>query len=345
MLPQITDNNDLTKFYEITISVSGVLFPIFQAVLFFIVEKSFNRLESSRQLLVNFYHKTGKIITLCLIYLLLQSTFQVIKFETFSLWFLHIFTFLIIIFHLDLLKYSGYYNTLNSSHYIPEKYNKLRKYIITLWNNTFLEKVRFLVFLIIIYLPFTQNNSIFWSVFSILIYTLFQISILFNNPTFIQKELLKSENINHELTDETLKWEKSKIDLELQIITQTLTVNNYKNEKEESLKNDYFEYFINPFVKENGELHLNIMIKNIKINSVEELKEQIYIISKNLFLLLAKTTTDINSFVLSFHFDLDKSRKNIFIRSNKIDILENKLKQPKEFVKSLKNRLIDDILK
>ncbi len=44
MLPQI-ETETLSKFYEITISVSGVLFPIFQALLLFIIEKSFNKLE------------------------------------------------------------------------------------------------------------------------------------------------------------------------------------------------------------------------------------------------------------------------------------------------------------
>ena len=81
MLPQI-DDTSLAKFYEITISISGVLFPIFQALLLFIIEKSFNRLEFSRQSLIDFYFKIGKIITLGLAYLILQSLFQIIKFNS-----------------------------------------------------------------------------------------------------------------------------------------------------------------------------------------------------------------------------------------------------------------------
>ena len=69
MFPQI-DDASLAKFYEITISVSGILFPIFQAVLFFIIGKSFNKLEFSRQDLIKTYDKIGRIITLSLFYLL-----------------------------------------------------------------------------------------------------------------------------------------------------------------------------------------------------------------------------------------------------------------------------------
>ncbi len=242
-----------------------------------------------------------------------------------------------------MLKYSGYWNTLHSSHYIPEKANKLKKYIITLWNNKFGEKFRFLVFLAIIFLPFTQNYSVFWSVFTILIYLLFQIFILFNSPIYFQKELLKIENTNGELIDETLNWEEQKINFELQIIKNTLISNDYKIQ--EYMINENFEYLINPQVRENGELFIVIIIKDLKINSIEELKTQIYIITKNLFILLSETTTDINSFALSFNLSLNGNLKNLFVRSNKNEISDNKNKESKEFVKSLKNRLIDDILK
>ena len=342
MLPQI-DDTSLAKFYEITISISGVLFPIFQALLLFIIEKSFNRLEFSRQSLIDFYFKIGKIITLGLAYLILQSLFQIIKFNTFSFWFLCIFTFLILIFRLDLLKYSGYWNTLHSSHYIPEKASKLKKYIITLWNNRFVEKFQFLVFLIIIFLPFAHNYSIFWSVFTILIYLLFQIFVLLSNPILFQKKLLEIENTNGELIDETLNWGKQKIEAELQIIKNTLISNNYKIQ--EYLVNNNFKYLINPQVRENGELFIVIVIKDLKINSIEELKKQIYIITKGLFVLLSETVTDINSFAFSFNLTLNGNLKNLFVRSNKNEISSHKNKQPEEFVKSLKNKLIDDVLK
>lgn len=176
-----------------------------------------------------------------------------------------------------------------------------------------------------------------------MIYTLFQISILFNNPTFIQKELLKSENTNGEPIDETLNWEKQKIDSELQIIKNTLISNAYKIQ--EYMINDNFEYLINPQVRENDELFIVIIIKDLKISSIEELKTQIYIIIKNLFILLSETTTDINTFALSFSLSLNGNPKNLFVRSNKNEISDHKNKQPKEFVKSLKNKLIDDVLK
>jgi len=106
-----------------------------------------------------------------------------------------------------------------------------------------------------------------------------------------------------------------------------------------------YNYQINPEVRDNGELFVVINIKDIQINSINELKSQIYNISKSLFILLSETITDVNSFALSFNMILDKTRKNIFIRSNKNEISTNKQFSPEEFIKRLGNKLIDDILK
>jgi len=237
MFPQL-NNETLMRFYEIIISISGVLFPVFQAVLFFIIEKSFNRLEFSRQGLIKFYYKMGWIITLCLIYLLIQPILQIIKYESVSVWFLNIFSLLIIITRLNLLVYTGEYNSIYSSRSIPEKLNFLLKFLVTINNNTFLEKLKFIIFILIILTPNFVSYSIFWSTFTILLYTLFQISILLNNPTFIQRQLLKSENTNHELIDDSIKWSKQKIESEFRIILKTLNTNGYNTQK--SLKNDKF---------------------------------------------------------------------------------------------------------
>lgn len=127
----------------------------------------------------------GWIITLCLIYLLIQPILQIIKFDLVSDWLLSIFSFLIIISRLNLLKYTGEYNSIYSSKSIPEKLNTVLKFIVTINNNTFLEKLKFSIFILIIIIPSYVSYSVFWSTFTILLYTLFQISILFvPNPIY-----------------------------------------------------------------------------------------------------------------------------------------------------------------
>lgn len=56
------DNDVLRDFYTLTARVAGFLLPVFQAVLLFVTEKSFNRLELARQELVGLYKRHGAVV-------------------------------------------------------------------------------------------------------------------------------------------------------------------------------------------------------------------------------------------------------------------------------------------
>lgn len=341
-----TDTETLNKFYEIVISISGILFPVFQAVLFFIIEKSFNKLEYSRQELINFYQKQWSIISLSLIYLILQSIFQLLVFKEITTILLFFYLLLLIIFRVQLLHSTGVWNTMFTTKYIPKERNIYIKYIIWCWNNTNIEKIKFTLFIIFLVIyPLINEDKIFISVLSSLIYSLINIALLLHNPLVIQKEILKIENTSwYELNNNENNWKVDKIKNEELLIKKQIQ-GEYLNQEniEDTTKMFSFSTYIN--VKDTGELWNNVFLKEINIQDREIFKNRVMELSKNYLIKLSECKSDINSFVLSFHFKLENKERNIFIRINKNEVINNKNLSVNDFFKELKNVLIDEILK
>jgi hypothetical protein len=339
----MNDPQTLQEFYKISISIAGVFFPVFQALIYFIVEKSFNKFEFSRQELVGFYQKRGVIISIALIYLILQPIFKLLSLGLFSNILFSLYLILIAIFRLRLLESTGIWETMNSTKFIPAKANSFMKFLIACLNNWILEKIKFIFFIcfLIIFSIFSEDK-IFISVLSTLVYVLISTTFLLNDPLSIQKELLRHEWTGEDLVRE--KWTSEKMQQEKNLIIQQMQ-GQYLFATNKKDTSGMFEFSTYPEVRENGELFSVINLSDLDLKDINDFKNRILLISQEFLIHLSNSKTDINSFVLSYNFDIDGIHRNIFIRTDKNEIKKYKMLSPNHFFQNLRNTLIDDILK
>lgn len=348
----LPDNLTLNSFYQITISIAGILLPVFQAVLFFIVEKSFAKFEYSRQQLVKFYKLAGKLITASLLLLILLPIFELLKYTYFSMLTLILFVLYFSINRTRLFYETGLWTTINSTKFIPSKYGNIRKFFRTCRNNNLGDWINFilwnsllLITPIAIYIcnDLNYSNQIsFYTVLVNLIYVLITISSLLNNPVDIQQQILKSEDklerTKTDLSEDKIKSEESKINGHIK--TSSLYSRSFI-----SSTNNKFQYLVNILIKPEGIIWCNVVLQKMNISSVLEVKNEIKLLSRLMLLEYLGWATDLNNIAISWHFKLDGKGKNVFVRSDRDELEKLKsVKNPDEFFSKLKNTLIDDIL-
>jgi hypothetical protein len=179
-------------------------------------------------------------------------------------------------------------------------------------------------------------------VFSNLIYVLLTVNTLLNNPTEIQKQVLRSE---HKLEVDEEKWEESKINSEAQLINKQIANSKVFASTTTKEPRQHFDYFVRPDVKENGLVHCNILVQGIEISSIEELKDSITELSRLMLIEFLGWRTDVNKIVLSWHLKLDNKPRNLIIRTDKDEIESIKsVDIGLDFVAKLKSTVIDDVL-
>lgn len=351
-LPFVLPNTIIVQtFYQITISIAGILLPVFQAIIFFILEKSFSKFEHSRQQLVLFYRLEGKLITGSLLILILLPIFELLGFSYLSMIVLTLFIPYFFVNRTKLFYETGLWTTINSTKFIPSQYGKLKKFLRTCKNNDLSHWINYILWSsllvivpVILYLINSVNYSeevVFISILINLIYVLLSISSLLNNPIEIQQQVLKSEDKLEkvELTEDKIESEKNKV------------LKHIKDSKIFSLTdrnspNNRFDYFINPEIGKENEVWLYVNVSNINITSALELSEEIRSLSIQMLEEFVTWKIDINTVVLSWNLTLDKKMKNVFIRSDRDEIEKLRpIKDIKTKFGKLKNTLVDDILR
>lgn len=342
----MTDPATLASFYIVTVSIAGFLLPVIQAVMLFITERSFNKYEFSRQELVNLYRKQGAVLSVCLAYLIIQPILLML-----SLWepakiTAVIFVITAVVYRIRQLHDTGMWETTFSTKFIPQNSSAIYKYYRACRNNAAPQLINALLFLLAITAPVFMEPTLAFSVLFILIYTTLSITVLLNNPMSIQAEILKTENTGYELSSDESKWNEEKTNIEEQVIKQHLSTRPFYTDKELITDTSgLFTYSTNWFVKkDNGEFWCNVWVEKIKAANLDELKIRINEIVKTELVYLAKAKTDVNSFALSFHIQIDGKSRNAFFRANKQEIDSLKQKKPADFVKSLKNKFYDEVL-
>lgn len=342
----MTDPAALTNFYILTVGIAGFLLPVMQAIILFITEKSFNKFEFSRQELVGHYKKQGAVLSLCLVYLIIQPIFLML-----SLWEIAkiaavIFLILAVVFRIRLLHDTGMWETTFSTKFIPQNRSAIYKYYRACRNNASPQIINALFLFAILAVPIFMEPTLAYSVLFILVYTTLSIAILLNNPMSVQAEVLKTENTGYELSSEENKWTDEKTQIERQVIEQHLSGNDfYTNQELIEDKSKLFTYSTNWFVKkDNGEFWCNVWVEKIHAGSLDELKKRINEIVKAEFVHILETKSDVNTFAFSFHIQIDGKSRSAFFRANRNEIDQLKQKGSDEFVKSLKNKFYDEVL-
>jgi hypothetical protein len=353
--PPLPNTETIKTFYQVVIDVTAILFPVFQAVLFFIIEKSFDKFTIMKQDLIKHYRKQGRIISLMLFYCIVASIFGLLGVQRIMLFTFSIYVCFLLILRLDLFCYTGYRNTLFSTKSNPEKLKVFKA--IRYWiNNNFFNSVWFLFFLIIniiypAYLSFYKtgfqysDNFAFFSILSALFFSLLSIVLMVNYPLKIQGEILKQENF------EDKKLEMSVIDSENEniknqyqvLLKQNIIFNSNYSYKS---KNVSFNLANSYFVQEDAVLFNNISLREINLHGIEYLKNWINEVTVEYFLKIITIKTDINTFVLSYHIYFNSGHRNISFRMSRAEIERlQPINDQNKFIDQIKNKLYDDILK
>lgn len=318
--------------------------PVFQAVLLFVTEKSFNRLEATRQELIGFYRKQGAVVSVCLVFLILEPIFLMLELWALAKISLILFILIAAIVRTILLHDTGVWATMFSTKFIPQG-NRLYRFLRACRNNDPPQLNNAGFFIIVLILPFFFAQTMAVSVLAVLVYSVITIAALLNNPTEIQQSLLRMENTGYELGNEENRWNDEKVKSETKAITAHFKTSNFYTQDTRKEDSGLFTYNTNWFIKDdNGEFFCNIWISELFISSVEEFKSRINQIVKEQMVGLSTAKIDVNSFVLSFHFNMGGQQRNAFFRSNKDEIGRLKMNESDQFVRELKNKLYDEVL-
>ena len=334
----------LSDFYILTVGIAGFLLPVFQAVLLFVTEKSFNRLEATRQELIGFYRKQGAVVSVCLVFLILEPIFLMLELWALAKIFLILFVVIASVVRVILLHDTGVWATMFSTKFIPRG-NRVYRFIRACRNNDAPQLLNACFFALVLVLPFFFEQTMAVAVLAVLVYSVITIAALLNNPTEIQQSLLRTENTGYELGDEENRWNDDKVKSETRTITAHFKTSKFYTQDTRKDDSGLFTYNTNWFIKDdNGEFFCNIWISELYISSIDEFKSRINHIVKEQMVSLLTAKTDVNSFVFSFHFKMSDQQRNAFFRSNKSEIETLKLKDSDLFVKGLKNKLYDEVL-
>lgn len=343
---------EYNKFYELTLTVAGIMFPVFQAILYFILEKSFDKLKYSKDLLIEYYKRYGQVISIVLLYLIIQPIVLLTEINIYKPVF-YIFIILLLYTRLELLRYTGYTTTINSTQANPHKDGTLMK-IIRYWeNNTGWDKFLFCCFLFLfIFLPINSyyfdnlvsidNNIIFISLLSSLVYGLFSIIYLVNRPIFIQSYFIKNNIYGQSNFKEEDKWNEEKIDSETKLIQSQLSaIDEFAFEKKRS-PNKIFNYTCSYQISETKEIFIVILINNILIFDRIKIKIDIFEISAKLFRKLVKMNSEVGSFVLSYNMYIKDNYHNFFFRATRTE-LNSQESDNQKYIGNIKNIIIDEL--
>lgn len=351
----IPSTETLLQVYEIIITVSGILFGLLYTALIFILQSSFDRLKVMRQTLLDIYLKYGTFVLTALSYTTLVPLLIISNQEQLALYLFLIYSPLLIVFAIRYLLVTGYVNTIFTTKFIPPNANFLIKFITKIFNNNPILIVKYLLIFIIIVYPFFigwenitslqyATDYMFISIISILIFAILTVPYIINEAFAIQKHFLESEYTRSDIMEDSQKeWDEVKLSKETNfLLKQIEAFDLYSSPTTKKDESDYFEYFVTPSPN-TGKIHFNIILSNLKFDDKDQFINRIKVFSVQFLQKLAICKTDFNTFALSFHFSFSGVRKNIFIITDKAEIMEKIRLNEIDFFNSLKNKAIDEV--
>ncbi len=375
-MPDLIANPNITLSLKetgsIMLPITGTLLGLVYAAFIYWLQGGFSKLEFTKTLLEDLMIADARVLLDLLIGASAISLFAV--FETTTLVSVGFWIFAIVLIK-DLLKAvaeQGYIITLFSTKYIPAEFGRFRQFLRKLRNAGVANWIRpvFLIFITVIYpvwLTFKVNPS--WVVSNksaiIFIYltsavSLLQIKSLLTVAFEVRKQLEKSMMTENEtkamqLEDKMITWSDKKIQLEQRIINERLLsigILPYSKNKDLQVKHKWSSRDLNdkpvingePWIKEHGALHINIIIPYLENDHLT--REFIFRWTKCILEVLAISKTEIRQYGLSFYRrEIGESDTHFaLIRANRDEVLKavsSKL-EGKDFVKNLSGRYLAD---
>lgn len=343
---------DFGNYFANQLVLSSTLLGLLIATSTFLLQSGFSSFEFSRTMFLKYYVRLTKFLFLLLayniitsiIFLYLESSTQI------AFWFHILFSLIFIKYFLDFYAHKGYIFTISSTKFNPRK-NKLRKYLRYISNLGFLQ-IMIIVFLlgIVIVYPLwlgkfgilTERQGFISTVISFVFCVVSLILILPQYFNFSEQEYKQKQN--NELSKEI----EVDVSQELTILKETL-IKNGRKELEKTI----------PTKDINGEIHVHLSDKKdeaffvinvwLKSSNVDQIVRWVEKYSYDFFKELNDTNVDINSFVHSYFVRIDgvNEPKMYFIRAKRTELEESFKKSytPTEFVKTIKNKVIDDLFR
>lgn len=342
---------DYDKYFENQLNLSGTILGLIVATSTFILQSGFSSFQFSRSMFIKYYVQQSKFIFLSLAYNIIFSIIILyLNYNTTFLFYAHI-TFAIIFakYLLDFYAHKGYILTIHSTNFNPHK-NSILKYFRYINNLGFIQLILIYgtIYFIFFY-PLHFNYSFQLDKYQIYITTLncfvFSILVLIKIIpqffTFSEQEY--KSKIENEMGDE-LNVDVSKENL----ILKEILIKNGRKEIGTSIKNNDFASLIINMPENKSEAFFVINIE-VEKKDIYEIVSSIEKYSYDLFIEFSDIHVDVNNFVLSYFIRIDNEKKtrNYFIRAkrNEIEDLKSKYLNPKDFILSLNNKLIDDLFR
>ena len=350
----------IDEFYKTLLSVSGVLFGIAFAAMLFVLQSGFTSFKFSRGMFLELYLHYGSQLLYSLAYLT-SAPFLILYFPDSTLlisWLYPVYFIYFLKSSLDYAKEEGYILTIHSHKFVPRTYGNFRSYFRYIKNRGFLRNLIYLlpIFLLLIY-PYVislhektslqlSQTAVFYTCLIPLLYTLYKITKFI--PEFFKYTSMEMSNItsNAELekTEEEIQRNKN----EKLVLKEYLTKHGIK-ELSSQTPYEFIDGKLSISLIENGEtdeVWFNIFV-NVKNASPQNIRTEVIRYAQKFAKLLHSSKVEINTFVLSFHIEIEtQSSRNIFFRftRNELDKLFSSSNELKDIDK-LKNVLFDELFR
>ncbi len=345
-------NIDYGNYFGSQLALSSTLLGLLIATSTFLLQSEFSSFEFSRTMFLKYYVRLTKFLFLLLAYnIIISLIFLYLECNTqFAFWFHGFFSLVFIKYFLDFYAHKGYIITISSKKFNPRK-NKLRKYLRYISNLGLIQiiVIIFLLSIVVVYPIWlgkfgvlTERQGFISTVISFVFCVVSLIRIL---PQYFNfSELEYKQKQNNELSQEI----EVDISQELTILKDTLIKNGRKElEGTISTKGIDGEIHVHLFDKKDEAFFvINVWLQSSNINQIVRWVEKY---SHDFFKELNDTNVDINSFVHSYFLRIDEVNepKMYFIRAKRTELEETfkKSYKPAEFVKKIKNKVIDDLFR
>lgn len=273
--------------------------------------------------------------------------------------FIHlIYSIIFIKYLLDFFNHKGQIITIFSNKFVPEHYLLFHRYFRFIYNLGFLPNV--LLYLIIFFftlypliVSFDEVGRLslnFKSAFlSTILLFLYSVIILIKIiPDFFHFNY--KEQTSHKTPEDFTEEEGERFESEQKSLKDWLIKMHPSFYNEQTpLKILDKDVLNNLFISKSPTAHFNIIIKDVYSTNPTEIRREIENYAFEFYKILNKSRVDINEFILSFHLTLrgENSSRRIFLRltRNELSDLLAKDLNSIDFVKNIKNKLIDDIFR
>lgn len=357
-VPEITVK--YPEYFQNLLNISASLLGILIAATTFILQSGFQSFKFSRVLFLEYYVKLSKVLFSIFGYFIFISI-KCLYFDSYDKvgLFIHlIYSIMFIKYLLDYFNHKGLILVHFSTKFAPAHYSSIRRYFRLIYNLGYLSNVLLYstIFLFTFYplfvsfdevgrLCFNSKSAFLSSILLFLYSVIILIKIMPDFFEFNYKEQTSLETPEDITEEEGERFKSEQKSLRSWLIKMYPNFYNEQNPPK-ILDKELINIL---YLSNNPVAHFNITVKDIDSSDTSLIRREIENYAFRFYKILSKSRVDINTFILSFHITLkeDTSSRNIFLRLTRTELedLITKNLNPRDFVKNIKNRVIDDLFK